>query len=578
MNRLNTHLIRKIVQSHSIFICIVASLGLWGIQALFHPGLFTAHDIWHNVARFYWYIQALLDGGGLPAWIAPLANGYGYPLFIFSYPLPWIIGAPLTMMGIPIEIAIKILYSSSFIFSGIFAYCFGVSMFKSRLSALTVAVLYMIAPYHFLTIFVSAAMGIAFGYMFLPLLFWGIWEVLHQKSFWGIPLISIGLFGIITSHLILAVMAAPFVTAWILWNILSLKYKSQAIKNLLVGILFGFGLAAFYLLPFGYYSNLIRASDDSAGFSKLYQTNFASLKQLIYSPWGFGPIISNAKDGEISLQVGLAQWASMGLVILGFFILLLNVIRSKYTQSQFFNNKLLFWRIKQTSLIVLLFLISIFAIWEASKPLWDLVSQYLPLDYPFRLLAISVLFGSLLAGSLISLSKNPLIRAVLTIFFISIALYTNRNHRQINLYTDIPIKDYVQSEKTTNTFDEYLPLVSNRSLVNNAYILVDPGVNVVDRSQNAVETTMVLESSGSAAISLGQWSFPGQRVELDKKSVDFETGIDGRMVINVSAGTHELVIRFVKGIPFILGRCVSIASIIALASYLIIQSKRKNSL
>lgn len=554
------------IKNHVVFLVVIILIGLWGIQALFHPGLFTAHDIWHNVARFYWYAQALSQGEWLPAWIAPLAGGYGYPLFIFSYPLPWLIGFPLVVIGLSIETALKVLYGGSFIAAGLIMYGFSTRLFRSRLAALASGVLYMIAPYHFLTTFVSAAMGIAFAYALAPLLFWGIWETGREKYARGIILLSLGLMGVITSHVILAVMVSLFAALWALYVLLQANHRQEVAKNMLVGVLLGLGLSAFYLLPFGAYTKLIRANDPGAGFAKLYETNFATFKQLLYSPWGFGPIISNAKDGEISLQVGVAQWLAFFGVVIPFGMTLVKLgwqRQLSFARATILKQRLL-WRKRNATgiILMLLYAVSVFAIWELSKPVWDYAARYLPLDYPFRLLVMAVLFGSLLAGWMLTAISNRYIRTIATVVFISVAVYTNRNHKNVNLYTDIPIADYVQAEKTTNTMDEYLPLGAQRNLTNAPYQVIEPSMPLTHVIQTSTATHFRVEASQSGTLALGQWAFPSQTVLVDGTPTSWQASSDGRISIPIASGTHDITIAYKKALPFIGGYALSMLSLL----------------
>ncbi len=567
------------ISRHILPSIVLFLLGVWSVQALFHPGLFTAHDIWHNVARFYWYTQALSQGEWLPAWISPLAGGYGYPLFIFSYPLPWLIGYPLVALGFSLEVALKVLYGASFVASGMLMYGFANRVFKSRLAALSSGAVYMIAPYHFLTTFVSAATGIAVAYTLIPLLFWGMWEIGEKKFKRGSVLLALGLAGVITSHLILAVMLSLFALVWSLFLLLKTKHKLPVLKHLLFGVVLGLGLAAFYLLPFSAYSKLIRANDPGAGFSKLYETNFATIEQLLYSPWGFGPIISNAKDGEISLQVGVVQWLAFFAlaIVLGIPIVKLGIKRNFSFAHKQINtlDKVRRKKFAMGRLLFLLFALSIFSIWELSKPLWDFTARVLPLDYPFRLLVVAVLFGSLLAGQLVILVQHRFMRLILTLSLVSIALYTNRNHMRVNLYTSIPIADYVQSEKTTNTMDEYLPLTAERSLTNKPFAFIEPGHPISNTLQSLNQTSLEVEASQSGSVRLGQWAFPGQIVFLDGNEIQTQVASDGRIELELPAGAHDVTISYQKTAPFTIGYVISIASLVILFCLPIMHVERK---
>lgn len=154
---------------HLLSIFIVLLFSLIGLQSLFHPGLFTAHDIWHQVARIYHYYQALNDGQFPPYWIGTLAKGLGYPLFFFSYHLPWIVAFPFLKVGLDIPFTLKLLFFLAYFLSGVSMYFFTNSLFKNKLAALLSSLLYLWAPYHFLTILVIASIGTVFYLYFFTI-------------------------------------------------------------------------------------------------------------------------------------------------------------------------------------------------------------------------------------------------------------------------------------------------------------------------------------------------------------------------------------------------------------------------
>src|SRR5690348_9257713 len=98
-----------------ISLTTITAFAILGMLALLHPGLFTAHDIYHQVVRIYYYYRSIIDGQIPPLWIMPLANGYGYPLFIFSYNLPWIIVLPFLLIGVSLYSSLKISFFLGFL-------------------------------------------------------------------------------------------------------------------------------------------------------------------------------------------------------------------------------------------------------------------------------------------------------------------------------------------------------------------------------------------------------------------------------------------------------------------------------
>ena len=104
-----------------IFIIIVS---VFALKNLFGPGYYSSHDGVHQVIRLYYFDQLISDRQIPPRWVGDLLNGYGYPLFNFSYHLPWIIAEPFVLFGGSIFDAINITFVIAFSLSGITMYIF----------------------------------------------------------------------------------------------------------------------------------------------------------------------------------------------------------------------------------------------------------------------------------------------------------------------------------------------------------------------------------------------------------------------------------------------------------------------
>ena len=495
------------------------------MKALFHPGLFTAHDIWHQVVRFHYFSKAASEGYFPAYWISELAQGYGYPLFIFSYQLPWIIGLLFSNLGFSLENVIKTLFFLSFLGSGIFMYFFAKSFLKDSFAALLSSIIYMWAPYHFLIIFVGASMGIAFIFTFLPLLFLGL-NLIRVKSPYGSIIFALGLSGIILSHVMHIIYLSPIILLFIIWSFINVKEKTKYLKTLFLSVTLGFLISAFYLIPAFYYNNSTRVHKEE-GVVKLYERNFVDIKQLIYSKWGFSPIVNNAKDEEISLQIGIGQWLSI------FTAGLLIVIRRKSLKLSGI-----------TFIFLLLILVNIFFMLDYSKTIWKFIINFIFLDYPFRFILPVVFLSSILSG-IVFISINNKLRILFFVTILAITIYTNRNYINVNQYTHLPISYYLDTDATTNSFNEYLPINASPSLLktSNPYIEGD-GVSVKNISYKTNSVSINLLSERISSASAGQFYFPGQKLYIDGKQTNVRIDEEGRISFNLTQGVHNVLIKY----------------------------------
>lgn len=493
------------IKRHFLVICLFAVVGL---LALFHPGLFTAHDIWHNVARLYHYYSAVTDGQFPPYWISSMAEGLGYPLFFFSYHLPWLIGLPFLFAGLSIPVVTKILFFLPFLLSGLTFYFGAYLITRSRPASVLGSILYLWAPHRFLTTLVSAATGVTWTFVFIPLYFSGLYLLLTSPTRLAKFLLSFGLAGLLLSHL-------PTALTLIVPSVILVIFNIIKIKNIIFPILIALLLSAFYLLPSIYYSRLtLAAVEKDRGFAQIYQTGFINFRQLVYSKWGYGPFKSTAKDGEVPYQLGFAQWSSILL------LLLFTVIRPS-----------------RLSLGILIsFALSIFLMLDNSKPAWIILEKFISFDYPTRFLVPATFLAALSA---------TLVPRRLILLLIPLALFANRNHLRVNEYTTIPLQTYIDSEQTTNSHNEYFPASADVSLIQNPAPLLNPPLPYQNLFQNSQGLSFSVQTNQDTLIALRQVNWPGQHLFLDGR--ELPTSIDklGRLSLTLPAGTHTVSTRFI---------------------------------
>lgn len=500
---------------------MVLLFAILGIKALIHPGLFTAHDIGHQVIRFYWYIQTVDSGHFPPYWVPNLASGLGYPLFMFSYHLPWLLGYPLYKASLDIPTIIKTLFILSYIFSGIFMYMLTVNLFKSRLAATLAAILYLWSPFHFLTILVSASMGNAFVFMFLPLTLLGIYLIFHNKSdMKGVVVLAISISGSILSHLTTFLFTLPLILMFGLSLLIRQNNKSFYLKRLPLGIVIGILITSFYLIPATYYSQFTQIKSNRE-FSTIYQKNFPNLTQFIYSKWGYAPIGESAKDGAISFQIGIAQWLS---ILIAAILLAIKNIPKQYQVLSLF--------------LLISYLLSLISMLDISRPFWDILTKFITIDYPTRFMLTVTFIGSFISSLLIISLKK--FRYLIFALLLVVTLYTNRNHIRVNQYTDFPLSFYLVNEITTSTHDEYLPKAANRDL------LYHPALLETDEPV------------------ISQFAFSGQTLYVNNQKRDYSVHSDGRIKLNDLSKTDSTSVKFEDTLLIKVSKLLSVVGLLLL--------------
>lgn len=267
------------------------------IKELLKPGGFTSHDMTHHMVRQISMDKLLSEGQFPPRWSADLNNGYGYPVFLFNYPLPALLGEIFHKLGLNYLYSVKAVLITSMILSVLGMYLFLRSYLSLKLAAFLGAIFYLYAPIRFLNVYVSAAAGSALAAGIIPFVFLSLILIKKGKKR-AVLTGALSLAGLILAHNVSTLIFAPVLLVFIMFLVWRVR-DIRAIRDVGVMFLLGLGISAWFWMPAIFESQYIK-------FGEIYKDQFVTLNQLIYSPWGYGlSHPQNPESGDMSYQLGL---------------------------------------------------------------------------------------------------------------------------------------------------------------------------------------------------------------------------------------------------------------------------------
>lgn len=238
-------------------------------------------------------IKEVLFKGIFPSFISPKHMlGFGYALNIFYGPITTYIPILFSFFNNSSIVGLKIFTFLTVLFSGITMYKFLLKISKRRLVALLGAIIYIIAPYKLTDIYSRDAVGEYTAFIFIPLVFLGLYEILFEKkkNFYLI----IGAVGLILSHTITTIYTALFSLIYILFNYKKLKDK-KIIKYLAIDVILILLLSSFYLFPLlehkAYGNYTIFDSEEMGATGKYVQSTGLGIKDFLASEFGLQEIV-----------------------------------------------------------------------------------------------------------------------------------------------------------------------------------------------------------------------------------------------------------------------------------------------
>jgi hypothetical protein len=513
-----------------LIIFFITVLSIFALRDLLKPGYYTSHDGIHQVPRLYYFDQDIRDGQIPPRWAGGLLDGFGYPLFIFSYHMPWFIAEPIHLLGFSIFDSIKLTFILGFLFSGITMFYLQKLLF-GRFAAFVGTIIYLFAPFRFSNIFVRAAIGDATIFIFPPLFLLALLKIKEGKKInllW-ISLGAIALSGMLLSHAMVAVFYFLCFALYIFYTILSNHNRKIIFTSSIILLLLAFCLSGYYLIPSFWERNLTRFAEIMGPVH--IGNKFISLSKLIYSPWGYGTV--DAYEGAMSLQVGIAQWFT---AIIAAIILIKSIIkkeRAKYSDGVFF---------------LCIFILSIILMLKISLPFWKVISNIVIVDFPWRILSLTVFSVSILAGFAISMVHRKVFKFAIALIFITLAFYANRNHLRINQSLDWPLDFYLKLERTTNTYDEYTPKWVQSEAVKKFTTKVESaiaGAKISIDKNKSNYLSFIFDAPADGVVRINTVYYPGWQVFVDGKRTEVSYN-NGLIEFQVKKGKSKVVSQFTE--------------------------------
>jgi len=572
---------RVFTSSHFWPLLIVLIFGVLASRTLlFQRGYFNMHDDL-QLMRQLQMEKCFLDGQIPCRWVPDMGYGFGFPLFNFYPPLPYLIGQGIRLFGFTFINTAKILFALSIVVSGVGMYLLAKEFFGKRGGVLA-SVFYIWAPYHAVDVYVRGAMNEAWALTIFPFIFWSAYRLIKEKQKTGkwLIVLAISIFALLTSHNLMVLIFGPLSALWValwMWR----ENKWSRLSQLLKAGLLALGLAAFFTIPVLTENKFTQIRGQLVGYYD-YTAHFVDLNQLFVSRfWGYGPSVWDVIDDGMSFQIGHIHWI-LSLFVGGWVLHQLLKIRSKKSKLKTIHYMLL-------SLFIVGWL-SAFMAHTRSTFVWKLIPPLGYLQFSWRFLTIITFSFSLLAGSVALIFRNKRIGnwiiGLLTVGLLVFNwnFFVPEHGKMGNLTDEEKFSDAAWDLQQTAGIYDYLPVYAETAPKEPRKYLAEilEGEAVVSEERegtNWAEFKIGVESE-LAIIRLGIFKFPGWRVFVDGEEVEVMVPEEekwGRMWIKVGEGEHQIEVRLHNTLPRTAGNLISLVSWVGLIAFPLLKFKRGRS-
>lgn len=496
-----------------IFILVLTLLS--SIPVFIFPGIKKGHDLYFHLSR----ICALKDNiknlnifnGIYPGYF----NGYGYANGLFYPDIFLYIPALLTLTGINVIISYKIFLILINFFSILSIYITIKGISKNKYASILGSIIYAFAPYRLVDIYQRAALGETLAFIFIPLIIYGIYEIIfgEKKKYY---LLVLGMTGLLLSHIVSTYIILLIITILCLMNIKKL-INEKRILYILLAALITLLLTSFFWIPML----------EQMMSQKFYYNNTSDLNEFVLSnrtvPLYFLflglPIKSNLLKG---------YWLPSGIGIL-FIYMIYKKIKHKEIKEKFIN---------QT------FIISVISLLLTTlTPFWkiNIIKKiFYPIQFPWRLYMIPTILLTI-TGSIL-LSKTNKIKTIRNSFIISMASLIG-----IFIICIIPpkVKEVIEYDAS---YSEYLPAEVDRDYIKNRGNIITSN-NKVEHTFKQTGTKIEItfkQKEKNTELELPLIYYKGYQAILDNKQLETfktENGLLGIKINDIEEGTIKVAYK-----------------------------------
>ena len=552
-------------------IIVVLGIGLLAGKGLIGEGYFNMHDDLQMMRQLQME-KCFLDGQIPCRWVPDMGYGFGYPLFNYYPPLPYLVGEMFRLVGYSFATTVKILFILSFVVSGFGMYLLAREFF-GRLGGVLAAVFYIWAPYHAVDVYVRGAMNEAWALMWFPLILYSAYKlIVTERKFinWGLWL-ALAWFALFTSHNLMVIIFTPLFALWCLvWVVWFKAWKK--LPDLGLSGIFAFGLAAFFTLPVLIEKGAVATDTLVVGYYE-YTAHFADIRQLLVSRfWGYGPSVWMTGGDKMSFQVGWVHWASS--------IAVMALVAGRFLKKRKIDEVMLV-----AGLFVALGWFAAFMAHSRSTPLWQLVEELKFVQFPWRFLTLVILGFSLAAGAVVKLVPKALAGVVAAFSCLAVVVYSWSyfvpENGKLGPITDEEKFSGVawEMQQTAGIYD-YLPKTAKTAPKEPRKKVVEivdgeGEVNIESYGTDWMRAKVEMVIPGTVRINI--IDFPKWRVEINGEQVrhyipDGEEW--GRMYVDIDEGEWEISAKLYDTWPRKAGNALSVVSWGVVGGFLLFRVKR----
>jgi len=531
---------------------ILASLAL--LLPFFWLGSASGHDFEFHVASWLDVAYQWKHGVLFPRWTAWTNYGFGEPRFIFYPPLSWILGATLSLV-LPISWVPEVFILLAQTLAGMSAF-FLLRRLTGNTPAYLGAVFYAANPYALLVSYVRSDFAEQLACAIFPLLLLStlrlaglLYGETPKRS--AIPLFALPFAAVWLCNAPAGVIASYSVVLFFVWAAISQRSWRVALRAG-GGLVLGFGLAGFYLLPAAYEQRWVNIGQAVSG-GLLHDQNF---------------LFTRIADVEHTWF----NWISSSCAVA---LILLTALAALSSRRLGNNPKLAQYSKSVWGSLLVLGSAATLMMFRVTAPLWSLLPKMRFVQFPWRWMSVLAVVCVCFLAAAMERRRGWLWFAIVVILSLPLGYFLTQNTWWDP--DEMPTQQAaIQSGNGYEGVDEYDPLGDDHLDLPKHAPLAEIFSAESDGSAGSPiaakfhieiwETNnhkLFVDSSAQARVALRLLNYPAWQVTVNGKTVTPEKPDDlDQMLVPIAGGKSEIEVRFVRTPDQTAGIALSILSML----------------
>ncbi len=558
-------------------LAVVIALSTVAALPLFLPGFVDTHaygDSPFVLLRLIELDRGLREGVWFPRWAPDFAYGYGYPFFNYYASLAYYLAEAFHLLGLGIVASVEAAFFVGFLLAGVGMYLFARDVFGGT-AAVLVSAAYTYAPFHLANVYLRGdALAEFSAYGLFPIVLWAFRRLAYRRSLHCLAAAGASYGALMFTHNISALLFTGLLAAYVIVLVVTSVRDSEGAATgqivwpaslLVVGLAaaLGLALAAFFWVPALSEQSYVQLEHLTTGYFD-FHGHFLDLGQLVSPELIYNYNLDGHPESGLPFHLGLAQAA---LVAVSLLLAILHWARARLKPCAAEEGstfpRAARWHVGFFAMvfIALAFLMCPYSTW-----VWEGVPLLPMVQFPWRLLSLAGLSGSLVCGFLVRplANRRRLSAVVLALVVAAMAFSATLRLAPERMYLDeadlgpqrIFEYEYVTSSIGTTCRYEYLPRWVGDRPWSSATAASYPETTVPTVVDSGGAQVEVLESSGyrkvlqtdsavDTTITLGSFYFPGWTAKVDGRDAEVSAAADSGLTrVVVPSGSHRVEVSF----------------------------------